>query len=234
MACCFALLGKALHVFQYSDGSVILVWMVLFCVNSVCYATLVSTLFDNPKVASLIGVFMFIIALYGGFFAVVMSADEKVLLCLLGPSCFSTSLTNLGQYEQSLIGLQWSNIDDEFGGFRFSTSLYIVAFDSVLYVVLTLYMDRVFPSRYGQRDSPLFICLPSFWCPRKRDLALLDDAALLNRQASLETRDVFESLGDRYRGQSPAISVRQLTYVHTVPLQRTQCICCEAASTLRR
>merc|ERR1719461_2163803 len=68
MAISFTLVGKFFNVFLYSDISVILVWMLLFCINLVTYATLVSTIFDNPKVGSLIGVFMFILALYGGFF----------------------------------------------------------------------------------------------------------------------------------------------------------------------
>ena len=68
MACAFAFIGKGLDVFQYSDVGVIFVWMLLFCINCVTYATLVSTIFDNPKVASLIGVFMFIIICMEVFF----------------------------------------------------------------------------------------------------------------------------------------------------------------------
>lgn len=62
-----------------------------------------STIFDNPKVASLIGVFMFIISLYGGFFALIMDGNQKTWLCLLGPSCYSVSLTNLAQYESRFV-----------------------------------------------------------------------------------------------------------------------------------
>eukprot|EP00486_Rosalina_sp_Unknown_P000997 CAMPEP_0201566782 /NCGR_PEP_ID=MMETSP0190_2-20130828/6860_1 /ASSEMBLY_ACC=CAM_ASM_000263 /TAXON_ID=37353 /ORGANISM="Rosalina sp." /LENGTH=1780 /DNA_ID=CAMNT_0047985985 /DNA_START=1581 /DNA_END=6920 /DNA_ORIENTATION=- len=214
MACAFAFIGKGLDVFQYSDTWVIFTWMLLFCINCVTYATLVSTIFDNPKVASLIGVFMFIIALYGGFFSVILDDTQKVVLCLLGPSCFSTSLTNLGQYEQSLIGLQWDNIDDTYAGFKFSTTLYMLAFDSVLYILLTLYMDKVFPSRYGQRESPFFLCLPSFWCPKKhsmKSLEVMGDAAQLNRQLSMDEQDGFEQLGNKYENQEPAISIRKLT-----------------------
>ena len=118
--------------------------------------------------------------MYGGFFSVILDDSQKVALCLLGPACFSTSLTNLGQYEQSLIGLQWDNIDDTYAGFKFSTTLWMLGFDSILYILLTLYMDKVFPSRYGQRQSPFFLCLPSFWYSKKHRMkSLMDDAAQL-------------------------------------------------------
>ena len=213
MACEFTFLGKALNVFMYSSTSVIFVWMALFCVNCVCYATMLSTLFDNPKIASLIAVFMFVIALYGGFVSAVLSENDKILLCLIGPSCFSTSLNNLGNYEQALIGLQWSNINESFGGFKFSTTLYMLAFDSVLYVLLTVYLDLCFPSRYGQRQSPFFVCLPSFWFPKRQsiaDLSVMSDAAVLSRSVSRDERDCFEPLGSM-SALKPAISIRKLT-----------------------
>ena len=35
--------------------------------------------------------------------------------------------------------------------------------DSVLYFLLALYLDAVIPAEYGQRKSPYFIFMPSFW-----------------------------------------------------------------------
>ena len=35
--------------------------------------------------------------------------------------------------------------------------------DIILYFFLALYLDNVIPTQYGQRRSPYFIFLPSFW-----------------------------------------------------------------------
>ena len=35
--------------------------------------------------------------------------------------------------------------------------------DIILYFFLALYVDNVIPTQYGQRRSPYFIFLPSFW-----------------------------------------------------------------------
>ena len=156
---------------------------------------------------------MFILALYGGFFGAILNDGQKEWLCLLGPSCYSLSLNNLAQYEASLIGLQWENIDDEFAGFKFSTSIWMLLFDSILYVLLTLYMDKVFPSRYGQRQSPFFICMPRFWCPQDKKSRLKQDIANIDRQKkyTLETSECFESVSSKFDSEEPAISVRKLT-----------------------
>merc|ERR1719295_2172033 len=208
MALLFSALGKWLNIFKYSEFSLIFLWMLLFCVNLVTYATLISTIFDNPKVASLIGVFMFIIALYGGFFAVIMDGSQKTWLCLLGPSCYSVSLTNMAQYESSMIGVQWSNIHDEYQDFAFATTLWMLFFDTILYLALTLYLDKVWPSRYGQRENPFFVCLPSWWCPTTSTMSVQND---LDRQFSLQDQENFEDLGTKYDGVNPSISIRRLT-----------------------
>ena len=66
-------------------------------------------------------------------------------------------------YETALIGIQWDNINDESDDFRFSIGLIMFAFDFVWYTLLGLYLDQVFPSRYGNkhihaiRSQTLFI-----------------------------------------------------------------------------
>ena len=35
--------------------------------------------------------------------------------------------------------------------------------DIILYFLLALYLDNVIPTQYGQRRSPYFIFMPSFW-----------------------------------------------------------------------
>ena len=39
----------------------------------------------------------------------------------------------------------------------------MMLFDSLLYLLLFLYLDRVLPSKYGARAHPLFCLRPSYW-----------------------------------------------------------------------
>ena len=49
----------------------------------------------------------------------------------------------------------------------FGLCLVFLALTSVLYVFFTAYFDQVWPSKYGQREHPLFCFSPSFWFPQK-------------------------------------------------------------------
>eukprot|EP01084_Bolivina_argentea_P269161 457382_1 len=159
------------NVYAWSDKLIIFLWLELFCINIACFGTLFSSFFDNPKIATLSAFIVFIVLMFGRTFAESLSESGKNALCLLGPCCFSLSTSPLEQYESALLGLQWDNIYDTYDNFKFNTALVMLFIDSILYIILTLYFDRVWPSRYGQRLHPLFFISPSFWCPNKDKLS---------------------------------------------------------------
>ena len=51
-----------------------------------------STVFDSPKVAGMLGNVIFIAVIYAGWFVQDLSPSQKTAFCLLGPSCFMVSL----------------------------------------------------------------------------------------------------------------------------------------------
>ena len=139
----------------YPDGDKLILFLhiELFCVNYAAFGALLSTLFDSPKIASLISFFLFVASMSAGWYSTKMNRGQKAALSLIGPASYSMSFKWIEAVEGVIT---WSNIDQLHGGFRFSTCLLFLFFDSILYVVLTLYFDRVWPSKYGQRRHPLF------------------------------------------------------------------------------
>ena len=59
------------------------------------------------------------------------------------------SLSNIAEYENGLIGIQWDNLDEEVGSFSMRTCLIMMFIDIILYLLLTLYLDQVWISRFG-------------------------------------------------------------------------------------
>uniref|UniRef100_A0A672UG85 Uncharacterized protein n=1 Tax=Strigops habroptila TaxID=2489341 RepID=A0A672UG85_STRHB len=51
--------------------------------------------------------------------------------------------------------------------FLFSTYIMLV-FDSVLYMLLAMYFDKVLPGKYGIPDPPFFCLKPSYWVRSRR------------------------------------------------------------------
>ena len=93
--------------------------------------------------------------------------------------------------------------------FKFGSCLLFLAFDSVLYVLMTFYLDKAWPSRYGQREHPLFCLSPHWWCPNRR--VDLDDAFEaefeLHRQRSHSRMERYEEDGN---GEDALIRIRGL------------------------
>ena len=62
--------------------------------------------------------------------------------------------------------------------------------DIILYFFLALYLDNVIPTQYGQRRSPYFIFLPSFW----KSLFNGKKGEGLNRQMSAREQETSEDI----------------------------------------
>lgn len=78
-----------------------------------------------------------------------------------GSTCFAN-------YEGTGVGLDSSTAAVMYQDYSFNTALWMLFLDFILFFFLGLYMDKVIPSDYGQRQSPCFLCMPSFWCTRSR------------------------------------------------------------------
>eukprot|EP01083_Nonionella_stella_P193084 713453_1 len=215
IALCVTLIGVGGKVFRYSDGIVIFLWFELFCISSAVFGMMISTLFDNPKSASLFGLIAFFAVLIGGQFSGSLDESGKTGLCLLAPACFVTSVPTLVQYEVSIIGLTFDNIHDDYGAFKFVTCLVMMAIDIVIYGVLTLYLDQVWPSKYGQKQSFWYFVLPSYWCPKfekcceSQEKQQQNNLRLIRRLSSINEIPNYEPQGNS-KGEA-VISIRTLS-----------------------
>ena len=62
--------------------------------------------------------------------------------------------------------------------------------DIILYFLLALYLDNVIPTQYGQRRSPYFIFMPSFW----KSLFNGKKKEGLNREMSAREQETSEDI----------------------------------------
>ncbi|EGW09270.1 ATP-binding cassette sub-family A member 8-A [Cricetulus griseus] len=94
-------------------------------------------------------------------------------------------------------------------------TIFMLFFDSVFYLVLTFYFEKVLPSEYGQRHSPLFFLKPSFWSQQNQVLDYEIDSEFLD--------DSFEPVSSDFHGQE-AIRIRNLTKEYTERSKRTEAL----------
>ncbi|NWY53439.1 ABCAA protein, partial [Chionis minor] len=90
----------------------------------------------------------------------------KFFLSLFCPFAFNAGIAKVFHLEKYGMGFSFSNLMEE-SYFLFSTYIMLV-FDSVLYMLLAMYFDKVLPGKYGIPDPPFFCLKPSYWVRSRR------------------------------------------------------------------
>ncbi|KFQ98694.1 ATP-binding cassette sub-family A member 10, partial [Nipponia nippon] len=90
----------------------------------------------------------------------------KWFLGLFCPFAFNAGIAKVFHLEKYGMGFFFSNLMEE-SYFLVSTYIMLV-FDSVLYMLLAMYFDKVLPGKYGIPDPPFFCLKPSYWVRSRR------------------------------------------------------------------
>lgn len=93
--------------------------------------------------------------------------STKVLISLAQNSAMALGFNLIVKYEGTGAGVQWSNLftpvtpDDDM---TFGLVLIMLLFDSILYTLIALYVEAVFPGEFGVPMPWYFPFTASFWC----------------------------------------------------------------------
>ncbi|KAF3771687.1 ABC transporter A family member 1, partial [Nymphaea thermarum] len=152
-------------LFHYSDKSVVFTYFFLFGLSAIMLSFLISTFFSRAKTAVAVGTLTFL----GVFFPYYTVNDPatsmmwKAIASLLSPTAFALGTVNFANYERAHVGVRWSNIWRDSSGVNFLICLCMLIFDSVLYCVIALYLDKVLPREYGVQEPWNFLFTKRFW-----------------------------------------------------------------------
>lgn len=130
---------------------------------------------------------------------VVMGSDvtrmSKMLASLLPQVALMQGSVVFANYEGTGVGLNSSTSAVIFQNYSFNSALFMLVFDFVLFFLLGLYMDKVIPSDFGQRENPCFLCMPSYYrcCRRTRRRGSVENSVHEGLVVSEDDRDEFES-----------------------------------------
>uniref|UniRef100_A0A3B3RQH8 ATP-binding cassette sub-family A member 1-like n=1 Tax=Paramormyrops kingsleyae TaxID=1676925 RepID=A0A3B3RQH8_9TELE len=171
-----SVLAKYGKVLQYSDPSVIFVFLLTFCITTVMECFFISVFFSKANLAAACGGLIYFVLYLPHILCYawrdVMSFRVKILVSLLSSVAFGFGCENFSRYEEQGVGIQWSNIskspeDDE--RYSFVVSIIMMLVDSLIYWVLTWYIENVFPGQYGIPKPWYFPFTSSYWCGTSSD-----------------------------------------------------------------
>uniref|UniRef100_H0VCA2 ATP binding cassette subfamily A member 3 n=1 Tax=Cavia porcellus TaxID=10141 RepID=H0VCA2_CAVPO len=166
---------KDVAVLSRSDPSLVLVFLLCFAISSISFSFMVSTFFSKANMAAAVGGFLYFFTYIPYFFVAPhynwMTLSQKLLSCLLSNVAMAMGAQLIGKFEAKGTGIQWQNllspvnVDDDF---CFGQVLGMLLLDSVLYGLVTWYMEAVFPGQFGVPQPWYFFLLPSYWCGNPR------------------------------------------------------------------
>ncbi|GFG32765.1 hypothetical protein Cfor_06296 [Coptotermes formosanus] len=163
--------GTDLTVFSYTDPSLLLVYFIVYMIASICFFFMISVLFLKANTASLMAAvlwffsyvpFMFMSEQYEN-----LSLPAKVSACLFSNSAMAFGFQLFLMYEGTGVGMQWHNIwtpvtlDDDL---VLGHIIIMLLADALIYLLITLYIEAVFPGEYGVPKPWYFPFQPSYWC----------------------------------------------------------------------
>ncbi|XP_074871065.1 ATP-binding cassette sub-family A member 9-like isoform X2 [Carettochelys insculpta] len=163
------LTALTVHEFFFTSSFFLILLLFFFygiaCIH-ICF--MLSSLLKKPKVTSVVG---FLIILFSACLSLItlmekLPAPLEWVLGLLCPLAFTTGFFKILHLEKYGIGFYFSNIMEE--PYAVSTAYILLIFDSILYMLLAIYFDKVLPDKYGMKYHPLFCFKPSYWCQSRR------------------------------------------------------------------
>jgi len=160
------------RVLEKSSPTLVFVFVLSFSVATVCKSFLISTLFSRANLAAACGAFIFfscylpynLLDLGGRLH----SLNVNIFSSLLSNVAFAIGCSYFANFEQNGKGAHWTNVAvSPLDGDDYSLlgCIGMMLADSLLYLLLTWYIEAVFPGQYGVPKKWYFMFQVSYWCP---------------------------------------------------------------------
>ncbi|XP_010001102.1 PREDICTED: ATP-binding cassette sub-family A member 10-like [Chaetura pelagica] len=156
------------NIFYLSSFPAVSLLFFLYGLASIHMVFMLCSLLKTSKLATFVG---FLITFLFGCLSLAVLIENipdplQWFLSLFCPFAFCTGIAKVFHLEKHGKGFSISNLTGD-SHILFSTYIVLVL-DSVLYLLLAMYFDRVLPGKYGIPEPPFFCLKPSFWLQSRR------------------------------------------------------------------
>uniref|UniRef100_A0ABM5FN96 ABC-type organic anion transporter ABCA8-like isoform X2 n=1 Tax=Pogona vitticeps TaxID=103695 RepID=A0ABM5FN96_9SAUR len=200
--------------FTQSSFSAMFYLFYLYGISSICFCFVISSLLKKPKATSLVVfllIFIFGILSLGSFLNIFPAALEWIL-SIFCPFAFGTGIAKIFNFQK--YGRPFNFLD-----LMSAPYTYALILDSVLYILLTLYFEKVIPDKYGVPYPPLFFLKKSYWLKSRSGLA---EGVMANEQGSI-FNDNVEPVPPELEGKE-AIRLNNIKKTYEVKTTKTEAL----------
>ncbi|XP_071800403.1 phospholipid-transporting ATPase ABCA1-like isoform X2 [Asterias amurensis] len=170
-SCLLVVVLKSGHITILTDASILLLMFVSFSISTIALCFLISTFFSTANLSAACGSVIFFLTYVPYTMAYswneVIPYNGKVALCLSNTIGFGYANMYLTLFEIQGTGVTWANINTKpitgGDGMTFLEVILMLWLDTILYLVLTWYIEAVHPGAYGMPRPWYFPCQRSYW-----------------------------------------------------------------------
>jgi len=171
-------------VFTYSSATALWFFLLIYSITTIMFCFMLSVFFSKANTASAIAGLVWFLT-YSPYTFIQQRYDSISLASKISMSLFSNTAMALGfnvviRYEGTQEGLQWHNIfhpvtvDDSF---HLGYVLIMLVIDAFLYLIIALYVEKIFPGDYGVAEKWYYPFTAKFWCNMSEYVGIQDIAA---------------------------------------------------------
>ncbi len=163
--------ATGVSVTLYTSSNALLMWIfwMLTFLSFVVFSMLVASLTSKATRGVIVGLLIFFVGVFLPIAQDPQSGSKGAVSAIsLHPvAAFSYGLSVIGTLEDDGVGLQYSTLSgsDSPSGYSFNNCLASLIIDSILWGLVTFYLNRVIRPDYGQALPLWFIFSPTYWCP---------------------------------------------------------------------
>ncbi|XP_063236956.1 phospholipid-transporting ATPase ABCA7-like isoform X2 [Bacillus rossius redtenbacheri] len=158
------------RVLENSDPSVVYVFLLLFCVATIAKSFLISVFFSRANLAAAAGGIIFFMLYLPYPFMIIweekISSLPKLITSILSNVAFGFGCSYFAHYEEMGVGVHWHNFGESpLLGDKYNLKyvMYMFVIDTLVYLMLTWYIEAVFPGQYGVPKPWYFPLQCSYW-----------------------------------------------------------------------
>lgn len=195
-------------VFTLSDPIVIFVFLLVYICATITFCFAISVFFSKANTAAAVAGMVWFLC-YAPYLFLQERYDSLTLSAKLLASLGSNSAMAFGfqlmlMHEGTGEGLQWHNIwktaspDDNL---TLGSIMMMLILDAVIYLLIALYFEAIFPGDYGVPQPWYFPFTASFWCGQPRYVGVEDFSENLSVEGSFfEKEPVHLQAGIQIKG----------------------------------
>ncbi|XP_073538625.1 ABC-type organic anion transporter ABCA8B-like [Phyllobates terribilis] len=150
-------------LFLQSSYGVIMLLFFLYGLSSMCFTFMLIALIRSPRPTAIAGFFITFLQSVLSLLLLMKDLPKsmEVLLSIFPTFAFSVGISQTLHLEHDFRGVHFSDMMNDSSHILFSCIVLIV--DTVFYMMLTLYFEKILADKHGRRYEPLFFLRSSFW-----------------------------------------------------------------------